>query len=58
LRLLLNEETSWKIAVAYRAALLIDMEVYFDAAMDAMSRAKHSVHLLNWAFEANTPFHP
>jgi phosphatidylserine/phosphatidylglycerophosphate/cardiolipin synthase-like enzyme len=38
--------------------LLIDMEAYFDAAMDAMSRAKHCVHLLNWAFEANTLFHP
>ena len=34
------------------------MEAYFDAAMDAMSRAKHCVHLLNWAFEANTLFHP
>ena len=43
---------------ADRAALLIDMEAYFDAAMDAMSRARHCVHLLNWAFEANTLFHP
>jgi len=34
------------------------MEAYFDAAMDAMSRARHCVHLLNWAFEANTLFHP
>ena len=34
------------------------MADYFDAAMDAMSRAKHCVHLLNWAFEANTLFHP
>jgi len=50
--------TSWKTAKAGRAALLIDMEAYFDAAMDAMSRAKHCVHLLNWAFEANTLFHP
>jgi len=50
--------TSWKTETAGRAALLIDMEAYFDAAMDAMSRAKHCVHLLNWAFEANTLFHP
>jgi phosphatidylserine/phosphatidylglycerophosphate/cardiolipin synthase-like enzyme len=50
--------TSWKSETAGRAALLIDMEAYFDAAMDAMSRAKHCVHLLNWAFEANTLFHP
>lgn len=34
------------------------MEAYFDAAMDAMSRAKHCVHLLNWAFEPQTLFHP
>ena len=34
------------------------MEAYFDAAMDAMSRAKHCVHFLNWAFEAGTHLHP
>ncbi|HEY4028827.1 MAG TPA: phospholipase D-like domain-containing protein [Caulobacteraceae bacterium] len=34
------------------------MAAYFDAAMDAMRGAKHCVHLLNWAFEANTQFHP
>ena len=50
--------TSWQTRPATRAALLIDMEAYFDAAMDAMRRAKHCVHLLNWAFEANTQFHP
>ncbi len=50
--------TCWRKETAVRAALLIDMEAYFDAAMDAMSRAKHCVHLLNWAFEANTLFHP
>jgi len=50
--------TCWRKEKAARAALLIDMEAYFDAAMDAMSRAKHCVHLLNWAFEANTFFHP
>lgn len=56
--LLLDGVISWKAELAGRAALLIDMEAYFDAAMDAMSRAKHCVHLLNWAFEANTLFHP
>ena len=50
--------TCWKRETASRAALLIDMAAYFDAAMEAMSRAKHCVHLLNWAFEANTRFHP
>ena len=56
--LLAPEITCWRTETASRAALLIDMEAYFDAAMDAMSRAKHCVHLLNWAFEANTLFHP
>ena len=56
--LLSDGVTCWKIEPAPRAALLIDMEAYFDAAMEAMSRAKHCVHLLNWAFEANTLFHP
>jgi phosphatidylserine/phosphatidylglycerophosphate/cardiolipin synthase-like enzyme len=55
---LLGATTAWKVGRADRAALLIDMEAYFDAAMDAMSRARHRVHLLNWAFEANTLFHP
>jgi phosphatidylserine/phosphatidylglycerophosphate/cardiolipin synthase-like enzyme len=56
--LLTPETTCWRKETASRAALLIDMEAYFDAAMDAMSRARHCVHLLNWAFEANTLFHP
>ncbi len=56
--MLLTEKTSWRTARAPRAALLIDMAAYFDAAMEAMSRAEHCVHLLNWAFEANTQFHP
>jgi phosphatidylserine/phosphatidylglycerophosphate/cardiolipin synthase-like enzyme len=56
--LLLDGVTAWRTVKAGRAALLIDMEAYFDAAMDAMSRARHCVHLLNWAFEANTLFHP
>ncbi len=56
--LLSDGATSWKTAKAGRAALLIDMEAYFDAAMEAMSRARRRVHLLNWAFEANTLFHP
>ena len=56
--LLTADTTCWRKEMATRAALLIDMEAYFDAAMEAMSRAKHCVHLLNWAFEANTLFHP
>jgi phosphatidylserine/phosphatidylglycerophosphate/cardiolipin synthase-like enzyme len=56
--LLTPGSTCWREDKAPRAALLIDMAAYFDAAMDAMSRAKHCVHLLNWAFEAETLFHP
>ena len=56
--LLQEGRTSWRTATAGRASLLIDMQAYFDAAHEAMSRAKHSVHLLNWAFEAQTLFHP
>ena len=55
---LLGEKTAWRVGRAARAALLIDMEAYFDAAMDAMRRARHCVHLLNWAFEPDTFFHP
>ncbi len=48
----------WRSGVADRAALLIDMACYFDAAMATMRRARRSVHLLNWAFEPQTLFHP
>ena len=50
--------TCWRRETASRASLLIDMEAYFDAAKEAMAQAKHCVHLLNWAFEAQTQFHP
>ena len=48
--LLIPGDTCWRADKASRASLLIYMEAYFDAAMDAMSGAKHCVHLLNWAF--------
>jgi phosphatidylserine/phosphatidylglycerophosphate/cardiolipin synthase-like enzyme len=54
----LNDQTTGSVSEASRASLLIDMEAYFDAAMDAMRSARHTVHLLNWAFEAQTHFHP
>ena len=56
--LLIPDETCWRRATSDRAALLIDMADYFDAAMKAMASAKRSVHLLNWAFEPQTLFHP
>ena len=43
---------------APRAAIFIDMADYFKAAKEAMSRARRSVYLLNWAFEADTVFDP
>ncbi|WP_243626022.1 phospholipase D-like domain-containing protein [Phenylobacterium hankyongense] len=51
-------ETCWRRETSGRAALLIDMADYFDAAMKAMRKARHTVHLLNWAFEPQTLFHP
>ncbi|WP_372782591.1 phospholipase D-like domain-containing protein [Phenylobacterium sp.] len=50
--------TCWRRETSGRAALLIDMAAYFDAAMVAMGKARHSIHLLNWAFEPDTLFHP
>lgn len=51
-------KTCWRRATSARAALIIDMAAYFDAAMKAMRTARHTVHLLNWAFEPQTLFHP
>jgi phosphatidylserine/phosphatidylglycerophosphate/cardiolipin synthase-like enzyme len=48
----------WRRETAPRAAVFIDMADYFLAARSAMLKAKRSVHLLNWAFEAGTLFDP
>ena len=50
--------TCWRVGVAPRAAFLLDMADYFLAARDAMSKAKRSIHLLNWAFDPDTLFDP
>jgi len=50
--------TCWRRETSGRAALIIDMADYFDAAMSAMRKARHTVHLLNWAFEPQTLLHP
>lgn len=50
--------TCWRREPAGRAAVLIDMAAYFDAAMAAIKNARRSVHFLNWAFEPGTLFHP
>ncbi|MEO8926971.1 MAG: phospholipase D-like domain-containing protein [Caulobacteraceae bacterium] len=48
----------WRVETAGRAAFFIDMAVYFTAAKAAMLKARRSIHLLNWAFEADTLFDP
>jgi phosphatidylserine/phosphatidylglycerophosphate/cardiolipin synthase-like enzyme len=50
--------TCWRKAVADRAAVLVDMADYFDAAEVAMRGATRSIHLLNWSFEPETLMHP
>ena len=56
--LLRNGVTCARVAIAGRAALLIDMEAYFKAAKVAMQTAVHSIHFLNWAFEQDTVLDP
>ncbi len=56
--LLRETSTCWRVAIASRAAVLMDAEAYYRAARAAMARARRSVHLLNWAFEPETPFAP
>lgn len=50
--------TCWRRETSGRAALIIDISDYYDAAMTAMRQARHTVHLLNWAFEPQTIMHP
>lgn len=50
--------TCWRRERSARAALIVDMARYFDAAMQAMRQARHTIHLLNWAFEPQTLLHP
>ena len=48
----------WRVATAARAAVLVDTEVYYDAAIEAMTGARRSIHFLNWAFEPDTRMRP
>ncbi len=50
--------TCWRIEEAEQAAVIIDMADYFTAAKAAMLGARRSVHLINWAFDPDTLFHP
>ncbi len=56
--LLRSGETCQRVAQAGRAALLVDMACYFEAAKGAMQQAQHSIHFLNWAFEQQTFLNP
>jgi phosphatidylserine/phosphatidylglycerophosphate/cardiolipin synthase-like enzyme len=53
-----TDPTVWRRETALRAAVFIDAADYFDAAKVAMSRARRSIHFLNWTFDPYTRFHP
>jgi phosphatidylserine/phosphatidylglycerophosphate/cardiolipin synthase-like enzyme len=48
----------WRVANASRAAVLVDTEAYYAAAAETMTKARRSIHLLNWAFEPDTRMRP
>jgi phosphatidylserine/phosphatidylglycerophosphate/cardiolipin synthase-like enzyme len=48
----------WRVATAPRAAVLVDTQAYYDAAIEAMTKARRSIHFLNWAFEPDTRMRP
>jgi phosphatidylserine/phosphatidylglycerophosphate/cardiolipin synthase-like enzyme len=56
--LLVPGSTCWRAARAERASVIVDVEAYYAAARDAMSRATRSIHILGWAFDPDTPFTP
>jgi phosphatidylserine/phosphatidylglycerophosphate/cardiolipin synthase-like enzyme len=46
--------TCWRVDIASRASLLVDMEPYLNAAKEALEKAARSIHFLNWAFDPDT----
>ena len=56
--LLTEDGVCWKVTTAGRAAILVDTKAYFDAAKQAMLKARRSIHFLNWAFEPETHLTP
>ena len=48
----------WKVGTAPRAAVLVDVEAYYEAVMEALEKAERTVWFLNWAFEPGTRFRP
>ena len=47
----------WRVARAGRAAALIDAAPYFAAARAAMLAAEHTIHIVGWDLDGETPFH-
>src|SRR6202012_5430592 len=48
----------WRTAQATRAEGLIDVQDYFLSARAALAEARSTIHLLNWAFDPDTPLDP
>ena len=51
-------ENCCAIATAGRFAMLVDGAAYFDAFRRAAERARHSILILAWDFNSQTPLHP
>jgi|GEM_PF-4487446 len=46
--------TCWRVETAPRAALLVDMEPYLEAARTVMASARRSIRFLNRPFDPDT----
>ncbi len=47
----------WRAERARRAAMLVDAAPYFAAARAAMLAARHTIHIVGWDLDGETPFH-
>lgn len=57
-RLLIPDETCWRIERANRLALIVDAADYFRFAKAAMLKAKHRIMLIGWDFDTRIKFEP
>jgi phosphatidylserine/phosphatidylglycerophosphate/cardiolipin synthase-like enzyme len=51
-------ETCWRVETARRAAVLVDSNAYFTAALSALRRAQRSIFLIGWGFDPRTRLRP
>ncbi|GHC64129.1 phospholipase D-like domain-containing protein [Limoniibacter endophyticus] len=51
-------ESCWRYARADKMTVIVDAEDYFAAAKHAMLRAKHSIMLIGWDFDARVKLEP